>query len=36
MKLVKDVCIVVPTVVLTATVVLGLGVSLGLASWALL
>jgi hypothetical protein len=36
MKLLKDVCIVVPAVVVTATAVLGVATVIGLSSWALL
>ena len=36
MKLVKDVCTVVPAVALTAAAVLTIGVAMGLSSWALL
>ena len=36
MKLLKDICIVVPTVVVTATAVLGVATVIGLSSWALL
>jgi len=36
MKLLKDVCIVVPVVVVTATAVLGVATVIGLSSWALL
>ena len=35
-KLVKDVCTVVPAVLVTATAVLGIAVVMGLSSWALL
>ena len=36
MKLLKDICIVVPVVVVTATTVLGVATVIGLSSWALL
>ena len=36
MKLLKDICIVVPAVVVTATAVLGVATVIGLSSWALL
>lgn len=36
MKLLKDICLVVPAVVVTATAVLGVATVIGLSSWALL
>jgi len=36
LKLVKDVCTIVPAVALTTTAVLGLAIVLGLSSWSLL
>lgn len=36
MSLIKDVCTVVPAVVLTAGVVVAIGIVMGLSSWALL
>lgn len=36
LKIVKDICVVVPTVALTASAVLGIAVVLGLSSWAVL
>ena len=36
MKLIKDLCVLVPSVVVTATAVIGVGAAIGLSSLALL
>lgn len=36
MTVVRDVCTIVPVVVMTATLVLGIGLAISLSSWSLL